>query len=83
MGICLVGWPRSLHYRPLICSTNEAVSIKIMGKNILNSKNTKLLGINFDYGLSFKCHINEICKEDIQTLNELSKITPYMKFAKR
>ena len=42
-----------------------------------------MLGIKLDSKLNFNSHINDICQKPGQKLNAISRITPYMNFAKR
>ena len=67
----------------LICSTDEQISLNVENEVIKNSKCRKLLGIKFDNKLTFKTHIDDICKKAGQKLNALSRITPYMGFSKK
>ena len=48
-----------------------------------NSKCEKLLGVKFDYKLTFNAHIDDICKKAGLKLNALSRIAPYMDFNKK
>ena len=52
-------------------------------QKIKNSKFEKLLGIKLDSKLNFNSHIHDICQKAGQKLNAISRITPYMDFAKR
>ena len=51
-------------------------------QKIKNSKFEKLLGIKLDSKLNFNSHINDICQKAGQKLMLISRITPYMEFAK-
>ena len=52
-------------------------------QKIKNSKLEKLLGIKLDSKLNFNSHIHDICQSAGQVLNAISRLTPYMHFAKR
>ena len=51
--------------------------------NIEPGKEQVLLGITVDSNLTFKNHINKICKRASQKLNVLAKVAPYMNMQKR
>ena len=52
--------------------------------NVIESENQQeLLGILIDSNLTFKGHINNICKKASQKLNALARISPYMDIQKR
>ena len=57
--------------------------MNIETQKIKNSKFEKLLGIKLDSKLNFNSHIHDICQKAGQKLNAISRITPYMDFAKR
>ena len=59
------------------------VSLTIENQIIKNSKFEKLLGIKLDSKLNFNSHIHDICQKARQKLNAISRITPYMDFARR
>ena len=66
-----------------LCSSNREDSLTIENQIIKNSKFEKLLGIKLDSKLNFNSHIYDICQKAGQKLNVISRITPYMYFAKR
>ena len=66
-----------------LCSSNREVSLAIENQIIKNSKFEKLLGIKLDSKLNFNSHIHDICQKAGQKLNAISRIRPYMGFAKR
>ena len=66
-----------------LCSSNREVSFTIENQIIKNSKFENLLGIKLDSKLNFSSHIHDICQKAGQKLNAISRITPYMGFAKR
>ena len=66
-----------------ICSTDDQISLSIESEVIKNSKCRILLGKKFDNRLTFKNHIDGICKTAEQILNALSRIKPYMGFTKK
>ena len=59
------------------------VTLIIETQKIKNSKFKKLLGIKLDLKLNFTSYIHDICQKAGQKLNAMSRITPYMDFAKR
>ena len=71
--------PDKCHF---LCSSNREVSLTMENKIIKNSKFEKLLGIKLDSKLNFNSHIHDICHKAGQKLNAISRITPYMGFAK-
>ena len=66
-----------------LCNSNSGVSLTIKTQKIKNCKFEKLLGIKFDSKLNFNSHIHDICQKAGQKLNAISRITPYVDFAKR
>ena len=66
-----------------LCSSNGEVSLTIENQKIKNNKFKKLLDIKLDSKLNFNSHIHEICQKSGQKLNAISRVTPYMDFAKR
>ena len=67
------------------CNTysQDNVHVNIGAAQIENSKCQKLLGINIDSKLTFKDHINRICKKASSKLNALVRISYYMDPLKR
>ena len=63
-------------------SPNREVSLTIESQIIKNSNFGKLFGIKLASKLNFNYHIHDICQKAGQKLNAISKITPYMNFAK-
>ena len=72
--------PDKCHF---LCNSNSEVSLTIETQKIKNSKFEKLLGIKLDSKLKFNSHMHDICQKAGQKLNAISRITPYMDFAKR
>ena len=68
------------HY---LYSANSEVNLTIDNQKIKNSKFENLLGVKLNSKLNFTSHIYDICQKAGQELNEISKITTYMDFAKR
>ena len=66
-----------------LCNSNSEVSLTTETQKIKNSKFEKLLGIKLDSKLNFNSYIHDICQKAGQKLNAISRITPYMDFAKR
>ena len=69
--------------RHFLCNSDSEVSFPIENQKIKNSKFQKFLGIKLDSKLHFNSHIHDICQKAGQKLNAISRITPYMDFAKR
>ena len=67
----------------LLLNSSSTWTITLEGNDILNSKCEKLLGVNFDCGLSFKEHITTICKKASNKLHALSRVSPYMSIKKK
>ena len=72
--------PDKCHF---LCSSNREVSLAIENQLIKNSKFEKLLGIKLDSKLNFNFDIHDIFQKAGQKLNAISRITPYMRFAKK
>ena len=72
--------PDKCHF---ICSSNEKLNIVIEEQTISNSNCEKLLGVLLDSKLTFKPHVDSICKKAGLKLNTISRIIPYMDFSKR
>ena len=72
--------PDKCHF---LCNSNSEVSLTTETQKIKNSKSEKLLGIKLDSKLNFNSHIHDIYQNAGQKLNAISRITPYMDFAKR
>ena len=72
--------PGKCHF---ICSTNDRVNLIVENQIIANSTSEKLLGVTFDYKLTFNAHIDDICKKAGLKLNGLSRIAPYMDFKQK
>ena len=89
-AVLLIDWFKSNYMKPnpekwhlLLSDTNNSLSIKIGQKLIYNSKNEKILGVTFDNELSFKCHINKLCKKASQKLYALARVSNHMSFNQR
>ena len=67
----------------LLVSSNEKVTIKIGSHEIANTKREKLLGVHLDSGLSFGCHISEICKKASRKACALARVTSGMSLSKK
>ena len=72
--------PDKCHF---LYNSYSEVSLTIETQKIKNSKFEKLLGIKLDSKLNFNSHIHDICQKAGQELNAISRIAPYMGFAKR
>ena len=66
-----------------ICSTNDIANLIAENQIVDNSTCEKLLGLKFDYILTFNAHIDDICKKAGLKLNALSRIAPSMEFNKK
>ena len=67
----------------LLVSTNHAINIKIGNIDINKSTYEKLLGVKFDYMLTFDDHIFELCKKASRKIHALARLTPYMNIAEK
>ena len=63
-------------------SSKEKVAIKIGSHEITNSKREKLLGVHLDSGLSFDCHISEICQKASCKVCALARVTSGISLSK-
>ena len=66
-----------------ICSTNDMVNLISEIETVDNSNCEKLLGVKFDYILTFDAHIDDICKKAGLKLSALSRIATYMECNKK
>ena len=66
----------------LVISGSDEVKICIENYNIKSNKCEKRLGIKI-HKLNFCNHIDEICKNAGEKINELSRVNSYMDLAKR
>ena len=67
----------------LLLSGNSRATATIDNSYIESEDEQVLLGITIDSNLTFKNHINSICKKASQKLNALARIAPYMNIQKR
>ena len=67
----------------LLISTSNTVNIKIGNVDITNSACEKLLGVKFDYKLTFDDHISDLCKRASRKIHALARVTPYMNTSKK
>ena len=67
----------------LTVSSNEKITIKIGSHEKANTKREKLLGVHLDSGLSFDCHISEICKNASCKVCALARVTSGMSLSKK
>ena len=75
--------PNPEKWHLLLSDTNKNHCIAIGQNLIYNSNAEKILGVNIDNKLSFKNHINKICKKASQKLYALSRVSNYMSFRQR
>ena len=66
----------------LIVNVNDEGSMKIGDFVKVNSKCEKLLGVKFDYKLTFNSHVSDLCKNASQKINALTRVAPYMNILK-
>ena len=66
----------------LLVNVKDEVSVKIGDFNIVNSECEKLLGVKFDYKLTFNCHVSDLCKNASRKINALARIAPYISISK-
>ena len=67
----------------LLMSGNLKISSNIDGNLIESDHEQELLGITIDSKLTFKSHVNNVCKKASQKLNALVKVSSYMDTNKR
>ena len=67
----------------LLLPGNSKATVTIDNSYIESKDEQVLLGIAINSDLTFKNHINSICKKESQKLNVLARITPYMNTQKR
>ena len=85
----LLNWFRENHMKAnadkcaLLVSSNESCTAKIEDFSTKNSTGEKLLGVKFDYNLSFENHVTSLCKKASQKLHALARISHYMDLNKR
>ena len=72
--------PDKCHF---ICSSNKNLNIVTEDQTISNSNCEKLLGVLQDSKLTFKPHLDSICRKAGLKLNAISRIILYMDFSKR
>ena len=64
-------------------NTDKRATVKIDNNYIESEKEQVLLGITIDSNLTFKNHINNICKRASKKLNSLTRVAPYMNMQKQ
>ena len=62
----------------LSSKSNNDTSLKLDNTTIKPSKEQRIFGINIDNNLSFKGHVQSLCKKASQKLHALSRISIYM-----
>ena len=67
----------------LLVSTNDRASMNVDAFKIDKSDTEKLLGVKFNKKLTFDDHISDICKKAGRKISALSRVTPYMRIAKK
>ena len=71
--------PDKCHF---LCNSKSEVSLTIENQKIKSSEFEKLHGNKLDSKLNFNSYIHDIYSKAGQKLNAISRITPYMDFAK-
>ena len=66
----------------LLLDVKDEVSMKTGDFNIVNNKGAKLLGVKFDYKLTFNSHVSNLCKNASRKINALTRVAPYMSISK-
>ena len=67
----------------LLMSGNSKV-ISVIDSNLIESENEQvLLGVLIDSKLTYKSHVNNICKKASQKINALARISSYLDIQKR
>ena len=72
--------PDKYHF---VYSSNEKLDIVIEDQTISTSNCEKILGVLLNPKLTFKPHVDSICRKAGLKLNAISRIIPYMDFIKR
>ena len=68
--------PEKCHF--MILGNNDNIDFTYNGVVITNSTQVKILGILIDNKLTFKHHIDQLCKVTNQKLNALNRVSGYM-----
>lgn len=67
----------------LLVSTNNTVNIKLGSVNFTNTNFEKLLGVKFEYKLTFNKHTSELCKRSGRKIHALARVLSYMNILKK
>jgi len=67
----------------LITNKKTNVTLNVGESKISNSSSVKLLGIQIDYQLTFREHINVICNKANNKMHALARISPFLDFDKK
>ena len=67
-------------YHLLLDTTEETNTLSIEDVSINSSKCEKLLGVNIDSNVTFKAHVESLCKKVSLKLNELLQVTWSLNF---
>ena len=68
---------------PLLVNIKDEVMMKIVDLNIVNSECERLLGVKFDYKLTFNSHVSDLCKSASRKIHALARVAPYISISKR
>ena len=68
---------------PLLVNVKDEVSMKIVDLNIVNSECERLLGVKFDFKLTFNSHVSDLCKSASRKIHALARVAPYISISKR
>ena len=67
----------------ILNDSDENLSIKVGQYVVQNSQNEKLLGVTIDNKLTFKDHVEGLCKKASKKLHALTRVSRYMNTAKK
>ena len=68
---------------PLLVNIKDEVMMKIVDLNIVNSECERLLGVKFDYKLTFKSHVSDLCKSASRKIHALARVAPCISISTR
>ena len=67
----------------LLVNVKDEVSMTIGDFNVVNSECEKLLGVKFDYKITYNSHVSDLCKNASRKINALARVAAYMSISKR
>ena len=68
---------------PLLVNIKDEVMMKIVDLNIVNSECERLLGVKFDYKLTFNSHVSDLCKSASRKIHALARVAPCISISTR